>query len=106
MSHIPTENKMHSNNKLLRLTCQKKKAALLATCFEKYTQYGWARLCYNVPTGDFLATCDLSVVIWNPTWALKPSENYVQTRLFPQQPVQNVSLKQRKCTIFCSVPKL
>lgn len=87
MVHIPGENKMHPHIKLLRWTSllkEKKKKALLATCFGKYTQYDWARLCYNVPTGNFLATCNLILLTWHLTWALKRGENYVQTTLFPQ----------------------
>lgn len=109
MSHIPRENKMHPNIKILRLTSplKEKKTALLATYFEKYTQFGWDRLCYNLSRSDFLVTCDLLPFTWNLTWALKSEncENYVQTGLFLQQPVQNVSQKQRKYTILCSIPK-
>lgn len=56
----------------------------------------------NVLIGDILATCDLILLSWNLIWALKTGENYAQTRLFPQQPVLNVSQKQRKL-IFCSI---
>lgn len=59
----------------------------------------------NESIGDILATCDLILFTWNLTWALKPDENYIQTRLFPQQPVLNVSQKQRKWIKFCNIKK-
>lgn len=59
----------------------------------------------DVPIGDILPTCDLILHSWNPICALKRGENYVQTRRFPQQPVLNVSQKQRKWIILCDIKK-
>lgn len=93
MIHIPRENMVHPNIKFLRLTClwkekkDKPQGNMLFKNILNMTESGYG----NVPIGDILATCDLILLSWNLMWALKAGENYVQTRLFPQQPILNVS---------------
>lgn len=116
MSYIPRENKMHPNIKLLRQNHKIIKSLDRSNRRKKsepYWQHGLKNLlnmaeqgCAIIYPRDFLATCHLILLTWNLTWALKPRQNYVQTRLFPQQPVQNMSLKQRKCIKYCSIQKL
>lgn len=106
MSPIPWENKLDPNIKFLRLTglLREKKRALLTICFEKYTQYGWDRLCYDLlRSAFFLGHLLLNTPHLKSHIGAKTGENDVPTGLFLQETVQNVSPKQRKYMILCSI---
>ena len=72
MSHIPTENKMHSNNKLLRLTCLLKK---------KKKQPYWQHVLKNI-----LNMAEPGCAIMYPQVTSWPPVTYLLSSEIPHEP--------------------